>query len=114
VLNASYWLISVLLTRKLQLVPVLASSMAYAITATAAFGVHRYFTFRSRNEMRAEAWRFMLTNAAGQSLAAAIPAVLPAAPSVAFALVCVIAPLANFLVYRTVVFRVRKLPNSAS
>jgi len=89
-----------------------ASLVAYVASGAFSFFGHRAFTFASRGALFVEAARFAALNLAGLAVALGTPIVLTdrlGFPLIFAVLVsCVIAPIANYLAMRSLVFyRVR-------
>ncbi|TIU29379.1 MAG: GtrA family protein, partial [Mesorhizobium sp.] len=86
-----------------------ASIIAYAIAGAFSYAGHKYFTFVSAGAHRFELPRFLLLNATGLAIAAALPGLLtgrlgmPAAVPVL--LTCVAVPLVNYIMLGRWVFR---------
>ncbi|RUW34111.1 MULTISPECIES: GtrA family protein [unclassified Mesorhizobium] len=86
-----------------------ASVIAYVIAGVFSYAGHKYFTFVSAGAHRFELPRFLLLNAMGLAIAAALPGLLtgrlgmPAAVPVL--LTCVAVPLVNYIMLGRWVFR---------
>ena len=104
VLNALYWLLAVGIGRWAAWGAVGASGSAYGVASVAAYLLHRRFTFQSSNPVAPEALRFALATATGMALALVLPHVLPGPPELAYAAVCLVVPVVNFLLYRVLVY----------
>lgn len=113
-LNALYWLLAVGINRCTAWDAVGASGLAYGLASVAAYLLHRRFTFQSRNPVAPEALRFALATATGMALALALPNVLPTSSELAYAAVCLVVPVVNFLLYRVLVYARRAPAKRAS
>jgi putative flippase GtrA len=86
----------------------LASGMAYAIAAVWSYVGHRRFSFRSDAPHAVAGPRFVVATAIGQGLAVAIPALvtdLGGYPGhLATLAVCIVCPLASFVLHSCFVF----------
>jgi putative flippase GtrA len=86
-----------------------ASLVSYLVCSVFSFAGHRAFVFASRGFWAVEAVRFAALNSAGLITTAAAPTILTdrfgLAPTYAIVTTCVVAPVANYLAMRSLVFR---------
>lgn len=102
-----YFLLATALAKLLGISPATASVIAYILSAGISYFGHRRLSFASKRSHAAAVPRFLTTLAIGLAIAFLLPKggeALGSPPTVAFAAICVVIPVANFLLLKLWVF----------
>ncbi|HHL43679.1 MAG TPA: GtrA family protein [Hellea balneolensis] len=100
-----YFCIALLFDKAFGLPPILASNIAYVLSAVFSYLGHKLYTFNTAGKARFEALRFAVSSVIGFTLASLIPFMLSAYPSVySYLVVLAVVPATTFILLKFFVF----------